>query len=205
MKTRLKLVVGLGNPGEDYRLTRHNAGALAVKGFGQKAGFHFRRDRSFRSLVAEGPFGDARVALVLPQTFMNLSGEAVVLFVSRRDIALEDILIVSDDADLPLGTLRIRDHGTDGGHQGLASVLRCLKTRKIARLRLGIGRQGAPRGEISDYVLSKFSKGEQGEVAGMLARAAAAVETWILEGISACMNRFNAQPQKRSCESHEQI
>jgi PTH1 family peptidyl-tRNA hydrolase len=187
-----KLIIGLGNPGEHYRATRHNAGFQAVEKFARQKGFIFKAHRSFKSFIAEGKIQGQAVSLMLPQTFMNLSGEAVLPYSKKKKIALTNILVVYDDAELPLGALKVKAKGSDGGHNGLASIIEKLGTRDVARLRLGIGRDGT-RDELSDYVLSVFSKEERPEFAKVLERAVEAMSVWIYEGIDRCMNRFNTR------------
>ena len=123
---------------------------------------------------------------------MNLSGEAVLPYCKKKKIALTDILVVYDDAEFPLGTLKVKAKGSDGGHNGLASIIEKLGTMDVARLRLGIGRDGA-QDHLSDYVLSVFSKEERPEFAKVLERAVEAMSVWINEGIDRCMNRFNTK------------
>ncbi len=202
---RVKLIVGLGNPGFSYRGTRHNAGAQAVEKLAKKHKFLFKPSRSFKSLIASGKIQGQPVCLALPQTFMNLSGEAVLALVSalggslpvrqagkKKGIAAGDILIVYDDTALKLGDIKIKTKGSDGGHHGLASVIEKLNTRDIPRLRLGIGR-GDTKGNLSDYVLSRFDKDEEPVWDKTLKKAVEAMEVWVLEGIDRCMSRFNSR------------
>jgi PTH1 family peptidyl-tRNA hydrolase len=185
-----KLIVGLGNPGHRYRGTRHNAGFQAVEKLARKKRFVFKTHRSLKSLIAQGKIQGCPVCLALPQTFMNLSGEALRLLVKKTNAGIEDILIVYDEIALPLGSLKIKAQGSAGGHRGLASVIESLGTRDIARMRLGIAADGE-RGDLSDYVLSRFGRSEGPVWERVLATAAEAMEVWITEGIDPCMNRFN--------------
>lgn len=184
-----KLIVGLGNPGLAYRSTRHNIGFAAVERLARENRFFFKLNRSFKSLIASGKIKNLNVCLALPQTFMNLSGEAVVSIVRKKHIPLSDILIVSDDVALPLGTIKIKPRGSDGGHKGLASCIEKLGTREIPRLRIGIGRED--KTTLTDFVLSRFDKSEEPVLNKALLRAVEAIEVWTDEGIDACMNRFN--------------
>ncbi len=186
----MKLIVGLGNPGAGYRETRHNAGARAVEKLAKQKRFVFKPDRSFKSLLATGKIAGQTVCLALPQTFMNLSGEAVGTLMKKKRIAGVDILVVYDDVALPLGEIKMKPSGSDGGHNGLASVIERLGTRDVGRLRLGICYEGSS-GELSGYVLSKFDKKEHGLVEEMLKRAIESMEVWAAEGIDAAMNRYN--------------
>jgi PTH1 family peptidyl-tRNA hydrolase len=189
-KARVKLIVGLGNPGLSYRATRHNAGARALEYFAKKNKFIFKADRSLKSLVAEKTFRGHAVCLVLPQTFMNLSGEAVFVLVRKKRIAASDILVACDDAAIALGKIKIKARGSDGGHNGLASIIERLGTRDIPRLRIGIGHPGRAA-SLSDYVLSSFGKEEEAALQKVLEKAASVLGAWVLEGIDYCMNHFN--------------
>lgn len=185
---KIKLIVGLGNPGAAYKKTRHNAGALAVEKLAGKNRFLFKRNRSFKSLIASGKIQGESACLALPQTFMNLSGEAVALLMRKKRILPEDILVVCDDAALPLGTFKVKAGGSDGGHNGLASIIEKLGTKDFPRLRLGIG---GTQGDLSDYVLSSFKKDEEPVMREALDKSVEIMETWLAQGIDTCMNRFN--------------
>lgn len=190
LKERVKLIVGLGNPGVSYKFTRHNAGAEAVGGFAKANGSVFKSNRSFKSLVAGQSAEGSAVCLILPQTFMNRSGEAVAAIVRKKNIALKDILVVYDDAALPLGAIKMKTGGSAGGHQGVASVIERLGTQDFNRLRIGV--DAPPSGEdLADYVLSRFSKTEERIIHQAYKAAVDAIETWLTQGIDASMNRFN--------------
>ena len=191
-EARAKLIVGLGNPGLSYGLTRHNAGAEAVLNFAKKNKFIFKADRSLKSLIAEKMFQGHAVYLLLPQTFMNLSGEAVLALARKKRIDTAHMLIVCDDVALVPGEIKIKPRGSAGGHHGLASVIEHLGTIEVARLRIGIGRPETGA-SLSDYVLSPFSKPERLLLKKILRDVPQAFETWILEGIDHCMNRFNGK------------
>jgi len=184
------LIVGLGNPGAEYANTRHNAGyALAGKLAARwKAGW--RNERKFRARVARAERDGKRVLLCQPQTFMNASGEAVRTLVDYYQLPLENVLAAVDDADLPLGEIRLRPGGSSGGHHGLESIRQHLDTMAFARLRLGIGRKDGAR-EITDYVLDRFAEPEAALMEKVLSRAADQAECWLDEGIETAMNRFN--------------
>lgn len=200
-----RLIVGLGNPGLTYRATRHNAGAEAVGGFAKKNKFIFKTDRSLRSLVAEKMFQGHVVILALPQTFMNLSGEAVLALARKKKIDAGRILIVCDDVALALGEIKIKPHGSAGGHNGLASVIQHLGTPEVARLRIGIGRPETVA-SLSDYVLSPFSKPQRLLLQKVLRDVPCALEAWILEGIEHCMNRWNNKSKIREeLSKHEKV
>lgn len=204
-----KMIVGLGNPGPQYRLTRHNAGARAVEALARKHGWNIRNNRFVRSLLATGeifnPFArisclsrfsaggsTIKIYLVLPQTYMNLSGEAVAACLGKMNVRLRDLLVVCDDVALPLGETRFRARGSAGGHKGLKSVIEHIKTNEFNRLRLGIDRQMQEE-ELADYVLVKFTAREEPIVEEMMATAVRAMETWLEYGIDRGMNFFNAK------------
>lgn len=192
----IKLVVGLGNPGLEYHATRHNAGARAVRAFAEEQGWVFKADRSSKSLIARGSLEGREVLCALPQTFMNLSGEAVAALKGKKKIRCEDILVVYDDVDLPLGLLRFKKQGSDAGHRGLESLIGRLETRGFARLRIGIGPKEESE-DLSDFVLSRFRRDETVRAAEALNNAAQAIETWVLTGIDRSMNLFNKKRVER--------
>ena len=189
MDTSTKLIVGLGNPGREYERTRHNVGFLVVEAFARRHGISVAR-RDFRALVGDGRAGDARVFLLKPQTFMNLSGESVAAFLRQKPLALTDIIVVADDIALPLGKLRLRAEGSAGGHNGLKSLIQHLHSPSFPRLRFGVGAPRDPSAQI-DFVLGAFGQREQEEVDETVERAAAALETWLSDGLQTAMSRFN--------------
>jgi len=186
--TQIKLIVGLGNPGARYTHSRHNVGFMIVERFARAHDLQFAR-RRFNAELAEGTIGDARVLLAKPQTFMNLSGEAVGKLVAFYKIALTDLLVVYDDLDLPLGKLRLRPKGGAGGHHGMESILARLGSSDFPRLRVGIGRPN-PDADI-DHVLGAFSEAELAVMEETFTRAVQAIEVWLREGIDVAMSRFN--------------
>lgn len=187
------LVVGLGNPGKEYANTRHNAGFLVVDRLAKRAGL--RVTKSLRqALVGEGLLAGDRVALAKPQTYMNLSGHAVVGLLGWYKLPPEQLIVVYDDKDLPPGRLRIRPDGSHAGHKGMGSVIESLGTRQVSRVRVGIGRPAEEqRGDERQigYVLAPFSKEEKLLIEEALDRAADAVEVIIADGVEAAMQRFN--------------
>ncbi len=183
------LVVGLGNPGTEYAKTRHNLGFMLVDMLAQRWQTRVTRDES-RSLIGRAEFDRQVLELVKPQTYMNLSGEAVsgLLAKDNRDVA--KLIVISDDLALPFGTMRIRTQGTHGGQNGLRSIIDCLKTQDFIRLRIGIQPEH-PIGDASRFVLENFSKGELETVEKILETAADAIETIIRDGAEAAMAKFN--------------
>lgn len=189
------LVVGLGNPGRRYEGTRHNAGFMAVERLQRRLPEGTSRAR-FQAHIVETRDGDSRVVLAQPQTFMNESGIAVAQLVRWYKVPLDRLLVVYDDLDLPLGTIRLRADGSDGGHNGIASIIRSLKTNTFPRLRIGISRPAS--GPTVPYVLSRFNATERRELEDILDRASDAILVWIREGLVSAMNQFN---QKATVET----
>jgi peptidyl-tRNA hydrolase, PTH1 family len=189
----VRLVVGLGNPGPEYADTRHNAGFRIAECLAERHGIVLRR--RFRGRFGSGRIAGVESALLLPQTFMNLSGRSVVEAVRNLPLGelAEDLIVAYDDLDLPFGRLRIRPSGGAGGHRGLADVQDRLRRRDFPRLRFGIGRP--PPGEDPvDYVLAPFDAEQSAALAAALAAAADAVEGILADGVERAMNRFNASP-----------
>lgn len=186
--THIKLIVGLGNPGARYARSRHNVGFMIAEQWARAHDWEFARQR-FNAQLAEGNIGETRVMIAKPQTFMNLSGNAVSKLVRFYKIALSDLLVVYDDLDLPLGKLRLRPKGNAGGHHGMESIIAQLGTSDFPRLRVGIGRP-QPDADI-DHVLGAFSDAELAVMEETFRRAVQAIETWLREGIDAAMRRFN--------------
>ena len=189
---RLRLVAGLGNPGPEYDGTRHNVGFAVVDRLAEGEGISVKR-LDCRALTGRGRVGEEAVVLAKPVTYMNASGEAVAGLLKKLNLAVEDLLVVSDDIDLPVGTLRLKPRGSSGGQKGLRSIEETLGTREFSRLRVGIrGEHYTRENELSDYVLDRFSRKEQATMTEAVDRAAEAVRAWLTEGVSAAMNRFNA-------------
>ena len=188
MKAVVKAIVGLGNPGAQYKGTRHNVGFAVLDELARRAAVDFETAPA-EALMARWRRTDEPVLLVKPLTYMNLSGQAVGDLSRYFKIEPVDLLIVVDEAQLPLGKLRARARGSAGGHNGLKSVIAHLGDN-YGRLRLGVGR-GDSRRDLADHVLARFDKDEAADAERMIARAADAAETFITSGIAAVMNQFN--------------
>ena len=189
------LVVFLGNPGLRYEGTRHNAGFMAADAFAKKHGLDLTRAR-FRALTATCRIGDETALLMKPQTYMNLSGEAVGQAARFYKIPPERILVVSDDISLPVGALRIRPGGSAGGHNGLKNIISVLGTEAFPRIRMGVGAPPHPEYEMMDWVLSAFHDQDAVDMADAASRAADAVECYIGQGAEKAMNRFSQKKPK---------
>jgi PTH1 family peptidyl-tRNA hydrolase len=187
----LHLIAGLGNPGPDYAATRHNIGFVLADRLAAGWKAAWKMERKFSARLARAERAGQRVILCQPQTFMNESGVAVGALGRFYQLPVQRILVVVDDADLPLGQIRLRPEGSSGGHHGLESIERQLGSRGYPRLRLGIGRRADDVREITDYVLGRFSADERLVMAEVLARASQQVECWLSDGIAKAMNDFN--------------
>lgn len=185
-----RLILGLGNPGERYRSTRHNRGRDVVRELSRRRGWVLSEERC-GSLLAH----DESLLLAVPEIFMNRSGLAARCLMETERLEPRQILVVYDDVSLPIGSLRLRARGGPGGQKGMASVIENLQTDRIARLRLGIlpaaGKQ-LPAGDLSDFVLAPFEDAEKCLAEIQIARAADACELWLREGVAATMNAFNS-------------
>ncbi len=190
------MVVGLGNPGAEYARTRHNAGFRVVERVAERVGARFRdsRQAAARCAAADLP-GGRRVVLVEPMTFMNESGTAVAALLRWHRWTLAELLLVYDDVDLPLGTIRIRPRGGAGGHRGTQSVIDAVGGDEFPRVRVGIGRDAAGRDTVA-HVLSIFDAAEVPVAEAAFDRAADAVVACVTEGVDRAMNRFNAEPKE---------
>lgn len=183
------LIVGLGNPGRDYAFNRHNVGFMAVSRFAAAHKVAFTRKQG-KSLVTSLKLDEKQIVLAKPQTFMNLSGEAVQSLLKFYDIGLDNLLVCYDDLDLPVGAIRLRPEGGAGGQNGVKSIIERLGTQKFPRLRLGIGRPPG-RMDPAAYVLQDFKQAD-GEIMDItLDKAVLAIETFIKDGLTTAMNKFN--------------
>jgi len=185
----LKLIVGLGNPGREYEHTRHNVGFQVADELAHRYHVTLRNHTKWKARAAKIADIGSGVLVAEPTTFMNLSGWAVREMADFHKLAPADVLVVVDDADLPLGRLRLRTGGSAGGHNGLKSIIQELGTLEFPRLRVGVGRQA---GELKNHVLGRFSAEEKAHIDAAVKRAADAAELFAKEDILAAMNRFNA-------------
>ena len=183
------LIVGLGNPGREYRLTRHNIGFMCLDHLADRQGVTFSRVES-RALVAKTAYQSNRLVLAKPQTYMNLSGQAVSSLARFYKVPLEHLLVAYDDVDLPLGMLRLRPEGGSAGQKGMQSIIERLGSQDFPRLRLGIGRPPG-RMDAASYVLQEFHPGEVDLLAATLERAVDAILTFVTEDLVTAMNRYN--------------
>ncbi len=197
MPTGPKLIVGLGNPGIEYQFTYHNLGFLAVDRIAEACAVKVE-NRRCRALTASAEFGGAAVVLAKPETFMNLSGLSVRCLVDEFGADPQrDLVVIYDELDLPLGTIRVRERGSSAGHNGLESIIGALGTQEFLRIRLGIA-PGHKVGDGKRYVLSQFKKAQHKVIDEVLERAAEAVKVVLTEGAGAAMNRFNRKAEEAS-------
>ena len=185
----MRLIVGLGNPGTEYEWTPHNMGFLAIDGIAERAGFRITRPEA-KSYVGRGDFAGEEVILAKPQTMMNLSGVAVRMLLEKYECDPAEMIVLTDEVDLPWGMLRIRERGSGGTHNGLKSIVSAVGSGEFVRVRLGIKPERI-WGELRDYVLNKLSRADR-EIAGqMVTDATDAVELIITEGVDKAMSKFN--------------
>ncbi len=184
----IKLIIGLGNPGARFAESRHNIGFMVVDRLARAHEIDLSR-RRFNARLGEGELCSARVMLAKPQTFMNSSGEAVGKLFQFFKVSPEDMMVIYDDLDLPLGKIRLRPQGSAGGHHGMESIIAHIGTASFPRLRIGIGRPN-PEADV-DHVLSAFLAEERQRIDDTIQKAVSAVEVWLGQGIHVAMNRFN--------------
>jgi len=190
----MKLIVGLGNPGDDYERSRHNVGWLVVDAFARK--FRIAVDRHEKSaMTGQGQVAGGTIKLAKPLTYMNLSGDAVRLLANAYTESTDDVMIVYDDIDLPLGKLRIRDKGSSGTHNGMRSVVASLATERFPRLRFGVRGDDFPDNRLRDYVLDDFRAEEMAKVDDAIGRAVDALVLFARGDLRRAMNLFNRDPE----------
>ena len=187
----MKVIVGLGNPGAEYANTPHSIGFEVVDAVARGIGASWKGSSSFKGELATGLLGGVKVLLVKPQTYMNLSGECVSPVLKYHNATIEDLLVVSDDIDLPVGRLRIRKGGSAGGHNGLKSVIERTGSSDFVRLRIGVGRDPQSRSNVIGHVLGKFSPEDRQAMDEVVATAAEAVGAIENENLETAMNRYN--------------
>jgi len=186
----VKFIIGLGNPGRKYEYTRHNLGMRVVKEIAKDNKLKFRKNWRSRVSTASGKIDVKYVKLVCPLKFMNLVGHALVRLVNNERIELTNLLVICDDINLKLGQIRIKSAGSDGGHNGLKSIIETLGTRQFARLRIGIG-QPVKKEELSNFVLSNFTRKEERELTHSIKMAQDCCKVWLKDGIATAMSKFN--------------
>lgn len=186
----MKLIAGLGNPGEEFALTRHNVGFMVVDLLHREIGFPRYRTEC-QALVSRGEWEGVEIGLVKPQTFMNLSGSSVAALTRKYEVAHEDLLVISDETALPFGKVRLRRKGTHGGHNGLRSIIERLGGNDFPRLRIGVAPEDRTISDQARFVLSAFNKAERAELDAILVRALEAVRSVVFNGIDRTMAHFN--------------
>lgn len=196
------LIAGLGNPGKTYEGTRHNVGFAIVQQLAKKHRLTFRKKAKWKAEVAVGKIGDVDVTLLMPLTFMNLSGEAVAAAVQFAQVDISHLLVVVDDAAIAFGDLRLRFQGSSGGHNGLESIEKSLQTQAYARLRVGVGDR--QEGDLTDHVLGLFSKEEKKLLPQIVERATRAIEIWLEQGMNRAMEFANSSPSNPSKERNNE-
>ena len=189
------LIVGLGNPGTEYSRTRHNLGFMLVDKLAAEAAVNIRRSEC-QSLVGSGLIENQRVKLAKPQTFMNLSGDAVSCLISKPELDAATLIVISDDLALPFGAIRLRQRGSAGGHNGLKSIIGALGTNEFIRLRIGI-QPDHPISDAKNFVLNEFTKAETESLAEILERAAEAMRSVLRDGIAKAMSLYNEASAKK--------
>jgi peptidyl-tRNA hydrolase, PTH1 family len=192
----LRLIAGLGNPGAKYARTRHNVGFQLVERLAKQWQAAWKADKKFHANISRVERNSGPVILCEPQTFMNASGEAIGPLVNFYQVPFKQIVVAVDDADLPLGQIRMRMRGSSGGHHGLESIEKHLGTQDFARLRIGIGRTADGQREITDYVLAPFSAAETILMDKVLMTAAEQIECWLNFGIEKAMSQFNGAVER---------
>ena len=184
----MKLIIGLGNPGKEYENTKHNCGFMVLDRLSEKLNIPINQSK-FKGLYGKGKYHNEDIILLKPQTYMNLSGEAVSAIMKYFKISLEDIVVVYDDLDIPIGKLRLRQVGSAGGHNGIKNIIAHVGSQTFNRIRVGIDRHKYM--DVIDYVLSKFTKEEQPLINEAVEKASDALLLYIEKGFVASMNQYN--------------
>jgi PTH1 family peptidyl-tRNA hydrolase len=188
----MKLICGLGNPGREYERNRHNIGFMVVEALLPRARAELNQDK-FQGRVGQGSLGGEKILFLEPQTYMNLSGRSLAEAARFYKVAVEDILVIHDELDLPFGRLQLKVGGGSGGHNGLKSIVSSLGADGFIRLRFGVDKPQGPNAKerVAGYVLSNFDDGERRQLDDLIAQAVDAAETWARDGLSTAMNRYN--------------
>ncbi|MBE7015007.1 MAG: aminoacyl-tRNA hydrolase [Ruminococcaceae bacterium] len=185
----MKLIVGLGNPGAKYEFTRHNAGFLMLDFYAKEKGFEINKLKN-KALISEQFINGEKVIFAKPQTFMNLSGDSVLLLAEYYGIDNEDIFIIYDDISLPLGKIRIRKKGSAGGHNGIKDLILKLSGDDFCRLKIGVSENGGK--DLIDYVLGAFSKNELADLKKIAKKSVEIIDCYLKDGVEECMNKYNS-------------
>ncbi len=193
----MNLIVGLGNPGRGYANNRHNAGFVCLNHFAKRQGIRFDKKQS-KARMGSGEIAGSEVVVAKPQTYMNRSGQSVSLLVKKFNVSLDNLIVIHDDLDLPLGKIRIRQGGGSGGHKGIGSIITELGSQNFIRIRVGVGRPVKNEGstefsedEIINYVLSDFTPDEKQTITQVIPTVSEAILCLLTEGLVAAMNRYN--------------
>jgi len=189
----MKLIVGLGNPGRGYAHNRHNIGFTCLNHFARSHGITFDKKQA-QARTGSGEVAGNRIIIAKPQTYMNLSGQSVSLLVKKFNIDLDNLVVIHDDLDLPLGRIRIRQGSSSGGHKGIASIISHLGSQDFLRIRIGIGRPSITEiseGDIVAYVLSDFTPEEEQVISQLIPKVSEAILSLLTEGLTTAMNKYN--------------
>ncbi len=189
----MKLIVGLGNPGRGYASNRHNVGFICLNHFARTQDIRFNKKQA-QARIGTGQVAGTEVVVARPQTFMNLSGQSVSRLVRKFNISLDDLLVIHDDLDLPLGKIRLRQGGSAGGHKGVDSIITCLGSKNFLHLKVGIGRPAITEpseADIAAYVLSDFTQDEKQTISQVIPKVSQAIVCLLTEGLTAAMNKYN--------------
>ena len=192
----MHIIVGLGNPGDKYKHTRHNVGFETMNKLAYDFDINMKSNRRFRAVIGEGRMDGKHIMLMQPQTYMNLSGEAVHAVMDYYKIPPQDIIVMYDDVNLPVGDIRVRERGSAGGQKGMINIIAQLGTEEFPRVRIGVGSK-PPSWSLSDYVLSRFLREEWDDMIKGITKAGDAVELILKEGTGAAMNMFNKKLPKK--------
>lgn len=196
------VIVGLGNPGMDYAHTRHNIGERVVRALADSMGVRLHEERRLKAEVGKGICNDRRIALVFPTTYMNLSGESLRCFVDYYKIAPSEVVVICDDVDLPIGTLRLKKGGSSGGHNGLKSIEKCLGSQEYPRLKIGVGAKRDQQ-DLAAHVLSRFTSEESLILPQIIENAVGIVKRLANEDIDKVMNETNQKVKRHLNEGEE--